>query len=407
MHLISANRRRVILREARKLLRALREELRDALSSDSPELIDPQVIITKILGLSYSEPEEIPPQPGHDRIAGLMDRKKREIAVVRGQKPEVKRFTAAHEIGHWILHTGREYFRDSPIDGSNRDQERSLEEREADHFAAALLMPTNFMREAFRQHFERRTLADAPIDGELIALLGQGIDEKIRPSKPSELRSTRQISNLAAQCLSVFRPSSPSLAKRFKVSSGAMAIRLEELRLVPFLPGPKEVAQSNVEDFALAAFLPKQKPVAQPSPEPETYDAFISYRREDRIFVERLVAKLHKRGLHPWFDRFIIPGRFWRRQVEDAIKWSRAAVIVLSPLGYDDNQELEVEAILDDYMKKGYPIIPVLIPGWSEEMRVPYSLKGFHHVDFREADTDALEKLIQGITDGGQPKRSS
>ena len=407
MERISAGRRRFILREARRL-RARLVELCPTLPFDPLELIEPRVIITEILGLHYSEPEEIPSPPGHGKIAGSMDRSKKEIAVVQRQRPEVKRFTSAHEIGHWILHTGTEYFRDAPIDGSDRDQERPIEEREADLFAAALLMPTNFVRSEFRQHFRRDSLAVAPIDEDLITLLVHGVDEEIRPAKPSALRSTRQISKLAAQCLSVWRPGSPSLAKRFKVSPGAMAIRLEELKLVPILPDTKEkeVVRSGFEGLELIPPPPAQRAIVRPSPEPEIYDAFISYRREDRVFVERLVAKLRKRGLNPWFDGLLVAGTRWRREIDEAVMVSRSAVILLGPLGCEGYQDIEIEALIDEFLEKRCPIIPAFIPGWTDEMRVPFSLKAFQRVDFREAEAEALEKLIQGIT-GGNSKKSN
>lgn len=56
-----------------------------------------------------------------------------------------QRFTIAHEIGHFILHPGRELILDVPVRVNFRDRTSSMatdrEEIEANAFAAALLMP--------------------------------------------------------------------------------------------------------------------------------------------------------------------------------------------------------------------------------------------------------------------------
>jgi hypothetical protein len=58
-----------------------------------------------------------------------------------------RRFTIAHEIGHFVLHP--EYSR---TDGGGAVTEAGrMEEREADAFAAELLMPDHLMREAVRE----------------------------------------------------------------------------------------------------------------------------------------------------------------------------------------------------------------------------------------------------------------
>lgn len=67
--------------------------------------------------------------------------------------PNRQRFTIAHEIGHYRLHTGETY-----VDGRYLVHFRDLEsgsgtrreEIEANAFAAALLMPAAWVKEAFR-----------------------------------------------------------------------------------------------------------------------------------------------------------------------------------------------------------------------------------------------------------------
>jgi Zn-dependent peptidase ImmA (M78 family) len=61
-----------------------------------------------------------------------------------------QRFTIAHELGHLLLHPGREVVLDRPVRVNLRDKTSStatdLEEIEANAFAANLLMPAELVR---------------------------------------------------------------------------------------------------------------------------------------------------------------------------------------------------------------------------------------------------------------------
>ena len=76
------------------------------------------------------------------------------IGVNKEHHPNRQRFSIAHEIGHFMLHEGDTY-----IDKGYRVQFRDLEsgsgtkgeEMDANAFAAALLMPAEWVKEAFYQ----------------------------------------------------------------------------------------------------------------------------------------------------------------------------------------------------------------------------------------------------------------
>jgi hypothetical protein len=68
--------------------------------------------------------------------------------VVRGGSSEHRRrFTIAHEIGHFVLHPQRR----APERGGGVNASWQQQEREADQFAAELLMPEALVREAMLQ----------------------------------------------------------------------------------------------------------------------------------------------------------------------------------------------------------------------------------------------------------------
>jgi Zn-dependent peptidase ImmA (M78 family) len=69
--------------------------------------------------------------------------------VLRGESSEQRRrFSIAHEVGHFVLHPQRR----APERGGGVNAAWQSQEREADQFAAELLMPELMVREAVLQH---------------------------------------------------------------------------------------------------------------------------------------------------------------------------------------------------------------------------------------------------------------
>jgi Zn-dependent peptidase ImmA (M78 family) len=99
-------------------------------------------------------------QPTDENLSGFIIRSKsRAIIGVNSKHPENRRrFTIAHEVGHLLLHDHVQDHNEVHVDGAGcgmrvrrRDQESSKgeddHEREANFFAAELLMPAKFLEE--------------------------------------------------------------------------------------------------------------------------------------------------------------------------------------------------------------------------------------------------------------------
>jgi Zn-dependent peptidase ImmA (M78 family) len=70
------------------------------------------------------------------------------IIVNEEDAPTRKRFTIAHEIGHFMLHSGKTFVDEfSAGETFYRDHEKNGQEREANHFAANLLIPAKELTE--------------------------------------------------------------------------------------------------------------------------------------------------------------------------------------------------------------------------------------------------------------------
>lgn len=82
-------------------------------------------------------------------ISGVLDLEEHKIYLNEKDSPEHKRFTIAHEIGHWALHKDQLQYNPNmaiyyrrPIGG-----ESDAKEKEANCFAASLLVPLELLKE--------------------------------------------------------------------------------------------------------------------------------------------------------------------------------------------------------------------------------------------------------------------
>jgi len=92
------------------------------------------------------------------------------IGVNQDDSPARQRFTIAHELGHLCLHPGQPLRVDRSARVNLRatgDDGRGGEEREANWFAAELLMPEQMVREVAAHMAQRRQLSDDSLVGAL------------------------------------------------------------------------------------------------------------------------------------------------------------------------------------------------------------------------------------------------
>jgi Zn-dependent peptidase ImmA (M78 family) len=122
------------------------------------------------------------------------------------------------------MHKQTGLHRDQPIDGGPRTK-RDPVEKEADYFAACFLMPQKLLRAVFAQRFPAEVLNYEV----LCHLLNRNHDSKTA----QRLSNQNGLARALAELNSISGQQVLSLAEMFKVSREAMAIRLEELQLVP------------------------------------------------------------------------------------------------------------------------------------------------------------------------------
>lgn len=204
-----------------------RGELWDGMPPADPiELLDPEVAL-RAIGYECSLEEGLGTyrtRMGSVEVAGLINRTTKTVHLSRQFPMHVRTFTAAHELGHAVLHpAGGGVHRDRPIDGTSMS--RDPREVEADRFATYFLMPEKLVRARFATFFgsDRFKLNDDTA----FALCGASVAD-IR----AECRTRRDLSRMLASAERYGGRHFLSLATQFHVSAESMAIRLEELGLL-------------------------------------------------------------------------------------------------------------------------------------------------------------------------------
>lgn len=216
-----------IEKEARRIQTEIwsRRDLRYPLGvPDIPTLFDPRNVADHC-NLFFEARDRLDTDyRGGGEAAGLWQRDRSTILVSRRFPFEIQRFTAGHELGHFILHPGigdRTLHREIPVLGPRSD--RPPLEQEADYFSACLLMPRKAVIGAFEARFTKQPL----VLTETVAYHLK-VDTGALFAQP---RGSLMFAEAIARAQQFDRQRFKSLAQYFGVSVRAMAIRLDELGL--------------------------------------------------------------------------------------------------------------------------------------------------------------------------------
>ena len=118
------------------------EELLRLALVDSPDDIDLEVIAFEA-GLEVRDRALVGCEAN---LLGYGD--KGIVTITTGVSPERRRFSIAHEVGHWEQHRGQSFA--CRVEERALDKAAKTKEREADDYASSLIMPTDLFKEAIR-----------------------------------------------------------------------------------------------------------------------------------------------------------------------------------------------------------------------------------------------------------------
>ncbi len=198
----------------------------DGIPSNLVDILDPCIalkligydcVLNETLGQFYIDGKL-------SEVAGTIDKSLKQVHISGQFLPNIRSFTAAHELGHALLHEiGTGLHRDRPLDGATVS--RHPIESEADKFAAFFLMPRNLVMRKFQQLFLTEKFF---LNEDTAFALGIG---KFNVAI-NRYNTLHQLSRLLASVERYNGHHFISLANQFRVSIEAMAIRLEELELL-------------------------------------------------------------------------------------------------------------------------------------------------------------------------------
>jgi hypothetical protein len=153
------------------------------------------------------------------------------------------------------------------------------------------------------------------------------------------------------------------------------------------------------------------EPVPIPDQEPETtsdqaaatrkFDVFLSHNSKDKPGVRKLKNRLtDDYDLTVWFDEDELPpGVPWQALLEEGIVNSGSIAVLVGADGIAPWEDEEMQAALQLGVRDGRPVIPVLLPGASAQLKLPMFIGNRTWVDLRDGLKKAgLDKLVWGIT---------
>jgi hypothetical protein len=221
--------------EIEEIVRGLQNKLWNQRSEiwgdDAPanplDVLDPSIALEAVgyVCIEVDSLGQVSEGDGESKIAATIESQRRRVEVSGDFPVEVLRFTAAHELGHALLHKAEGLHRDRPINKVQPNSSRERREVEADKFATFFLMPAKRVKKEFSGRFGTQHLH-----------LTQDTAYGLKPGAAAELLSEsdnlRDFARAVAGSDRFHHDHFTSLAECFGVSIEAMAIRLEELDLV-------------------------------------------------------------------------------------------------------------------------------------------------------------------------------
>lgn len=193
------------------------------------EILSPRMILKNAMGYDYfsSTTYGYKEDDAQVEVLGIIDQPNKIVAVSNNYSEQIQKFTAAHELGHALLHQQSIMHRDIKSDDNGHLAPRDKSEIQADKFAAYFLMPTKLVKIEFQKRFSSDLFK---IDeNSAFKFGGRNISELKK-----ECKNIRGLSMKLASTNLFGGENFISLSEMFNVSIVSMARRLEELNLLEY-----------------------------------------------------------------------------------------------------------------------------------------------------------------------------
>lgn len=99
------------------------------------------------------------------------------------------------------------------------------------------------------------------------------------------------------------------------------------------------------------------------------FDIFLAHNSKDKSLIEEIFQSLKDQGLNPWLDKDqILGGDLILDELQSAIKNSKCAAFFIGKHGLGKWQQDEQRALIQQSIKTGSRVIPVILPHVSDEL---------------------------------------
>lgn len=170
--------------------------------------------------------------------------------------------------------------------------------------------------------------------------------------------------------------------------------KLEEAASKAGQPLPEKLESQPLDERKRKAIEVIKRKLAE-----EDFDVFLCHNNKDKDDVRNIALQLEEQEILPWLDeRQLRPGLPWQDALERQIGQIKSAAVFVGSNGIGPWQKNELQAFLREFVNRGCPVIPVLLPSAPEKPDLPNFLAGMTWVDFRKQKPDPVSQLIWGIT---------
>lgn len=131
---------------------------------------------------------------------------------------------------------------------------------------------------------------------------------------------------------------------------------------------------------------------------PQRFDVFLCHNSEDKPTVIQIAEQLRQYNLKPWLDLWELrPGTTWQLELERQIRIIPAAAVFVGKAGFGPWQREEIYSLLQQFVQRRCPVIPVLLPNAPRTPDLPIFLANRMWVDFRVAEPNPMSQLVWGV----------
>ncbi len=131
-------------------------------------------------------------------------------------------------------------------------------------------------------------------------------------------------------------------------------------------------------------------------------DVFISYASEDKARILPLVHALQQRGWTVWWDRTILAGKVWEREIEAALEASRCVIVAWSNASVQSGW---VWTEAHEGNQRG-----ILVPVLLDPVTIPLAFRRLHaanlagwHGEMPNSEFEELARAVTAVLGSGAP----